>query len=335
MRYPKPHRFYDDQLRLMESRGLQYEDHKRAIAALKAIGYYRFSAYTYPFRQPNPAANVVAGSNRRLDQFVEGATVEDALKLYLFDEALRSSLFDCLQQIEVGLRVQIGYQLGKSGPFAHLDRSMLDAHACSELRSFGRDQGEQREAHDEWLTRFRRLQEEAKHEEYVKHFTLKYDGKIPIWVATEFMDFGSLTFLYSLLNHRDADKIADNLGLKDRGMVYKWLKALNVLRNHCAHGSRIWNRSTVYPPKRPPARLSDPRIHHLGSADADRIYFLAAICALFAIRLNPASNWPRAFRTKARKFPEPHGMTLENTMGFASGWESQPLWTYVPTITNP
>lgn len=323
-RYAKPHLPYDQQLQRLADRDLTYQDQAAAIRALKRIGYYRFSAYTYVFRKPGPPT---ADGSRplRADEFVDGARFEDALALCTFDHDLRLCLLDALQHIEVGMRVQIGYQLGKTHTFGHLERSVLDQVACSKTTQSG-------DVYSDWRAHFERLAEEAKGEEFVKHFHLKYGGEMPIWVATECMTFGSLTRLYSMLGSKDAAKIAGNLAVRDARLVHKWLKALNVLRNNCAHNSRVWNRSTIYPPAKPPTGLTHERLHHLRSADPDRLYFLAALCAHFVAQLNADSNWPRTFKTRAKKFPAPLGMTLENTMGFVVGWADEPVWSYDPAV---
>lgn len=191
------------------------------------------------------------------------------------------------------------------------------------------------DAYDDWRETFDRLKSESKGEDFVKHFNMKYDGEMPIWVATECMTFGCLTYLYQLLGARDAKKIADNLAIRDTGLVHKYLKALNVLRNHCAHNSRVWNRSTTYPPHKPPTNLTHARLHHLGAANGDRLYTLVALCAHFAIQLNPATNWPRSFKTQARRFPDPLGITLQNTMGFPANWDTLPIWNYDPKVDSP
>lgn len=325
--YPKPHLPYDQQLQRLSDRGLSYRDQAAAIRALKRIGYYRLSAYTYVFRRSG-ATNADGTRGPRADEFVDGATFEAALALCTFDHELRLCLLDALQQIEVGMRVQIGYHLGKANTFGHLDRIALDGRACGEQTVTG-------DAYGDWRAQFDRLTRDAKNEEFVKHFLLKYGGTMPIWVATECMTFGSLTRLYSLLSAKDSARIGENLAVRDPGLVHKWMKALNVLRNNCAHNSRVWNRSTVYPPKKPPQNLTHHRLHHLRGADPDRLYFLAALCGHFVVQLNPDTNWPRAFKTKAKKFPAPLGMTLENSLGFVAGWQDEPMWSYDPsTLKN-
>ena len=331
MTYAKPHLPYDQQLQLLASRGLTYGDQRAAIRALKSIGYYRFSAYTYVLRKPGEPT--VDGSRPpRSDTFVDGATFEDALALCRFDHDLRLCLLDGLQQIEVGMRFQIGYQLGKTHPFAHLAREHLDEEACSAPRTRKSDDEDapSQDAYGVWRSKFDNLLHDARGEDFVKHFHSKYDGRMPIWVATECLTFGSLVFLYGLLSDRDAKKIAENLDVRDRGIVHKWFMALNVLRNNCAHNSRVWNRSTIYPPMKPPPKLTHERLHHLREADHDRLYYLAALIGHFAIMVDPDTNWPRTFKTRMRKFPQVHGMTPENTMGFVEGWDALDLWNYDP-----
>lgn len=267
MKYAKPHLNYNAQVELLRSRGLAIGHGPDAVRALKRIGYYRLSAYTYVLRRPG--APTVAGQRPpRLDTFVDGATLEHAVALSDFDDKLRGVLLTGVQQVELGLRVQVAYQLGKTHAHGHLSEQHLDAARCAEIVTDGSGGAQTR--HEDWLGRYEKLLSESKTEDFVRHFLLKYDGDIPIWAATEFMTFGCLTALYDLLSSRDAGVIATNLGIKNRDVLHGWLKALNVLRNHCAHNARIWNRATVYPPRVPAASQTDARLHHLATVDNNR-----------------------------------------------------------------
>lgn len=324
MEYTKPHLNYNQQVQLLAARGLDVSACEATVRALKRVGYYRLSAYTYPLRRRSE------DGVGRSKEFVDGASLDDALSLCDFDDRLRTTLLSGLQRLEVAMRVQMGYQLGKTHPFGHLDRQHLDETRCAVPMRPGRDADDGIDAHGSWLRRYEQLQGEAKTEDYVKHFILNYESQIPIWAATEFMTFGCLTALYDLLNDRDAKAIARNLEVQNRDVVHGWLRALNVLRNHAAHNARIWNRATVYPPKRPKASFLPPRLAHLSAADNNRVYFVAAICAHFLIALDPGTDWPRQFVTTMRKFKPVHGMTPENTMGFPTGWETLDIWRHQP-----
>jgi abortive infection bacteriophage resistance protein len=321
----KDHLPYDDQLAKMLGRGLTSADRPGAIATLKRIGYYRLSAYTYPFREPPTEADIAA-KRTRAETFRANSSLEDALRLYEFDRKLRAVLLQALQELEVGFATKVGYTLGKRSGEGHLKPKHLDASACMAANHDGIS------AHDAWLTRYEKLRKDAKDEEYVKHHILHYGGEIPIWVATGFMDFGCLIRLYALMDARDRKNIAYELGLEGNGSgtLYRWLRALNILRNHCAHSNRIWNRATVDVPPKFSAQVAPEQLHHLNELDNDqrqKIYLLIALTAHLERAVNPSSSWAwSALPTQAKKLGNVGGMTLENTMGFPKDWQELPLW---------
>lgn len=321
----KGHLSYDAQLTRMLARGLKSGDRPGTISALKRIGYYRLSAYTYPFREPPTEPDLQAGRTRA-ESFRDGASLEDALRLYDFDRKLRTVLLQALQDIEVGFATKVGYTLGKRAGDGHLRVDCLNLDACSQLNSEGES------AHQTWLRRYEKLRQDAKDEEYVKHHILHYGGEIPIWVATGFMDFGCLIRLYSLMDKRDRKKIAEELGLGGNGSdtLYRWLRALNILRNHCAHSNRIWNRATVDVPPKFSIQVAPAHLHHLNELDNDqrqKVYLLLALTAHLDRAISPASTWAwSALPTLAKKLGNVGGMTLENTMGFPEGWQQLDLW---------
>ncbi len=324
MRYAKPHLTYPEQVALMHSRGLDTGPEAEAVSALRRVGYYRLSAYTYVLRQPGDTqTDGVRGE--RSEQFLNGASLSYAVALHDFDQRLRKSLLDGLQQLEVGFRSALAYQLGKTHPFGHLDRSFLDARACAEPpeKSGGSSKVD---AYADWRAKYDELQGRSRGEDYVKHFLVNYDGALPIWAATEFMTMGCLVYLLKLLSPTDAKRVAERLQVKNREVLHGWLKALNVLRNDCAHNSRIWNRSSIYPPKRINERMVKPSLHHAQTTDQDKLYLLVALLAYLLEGVAPKSRWAADFKTTMSKFPEGHGMTPENMMGFPTGWRQLDLW---------
>lgn len=315
----------------MRDRGLTYKDHLPAIQALKRIGYYRLSAYTFPFRIMDDSKS----PPELRDEFERDATLEDALQIYLFDEKLRTILLEGLNAIEVGLAVQVGYTLGKRDPLGHEGTEHLNEFLCNEVLKPDAD-GHALTRYEAWKKRYDKLRSDAKDEEYVRHHDLQYDGHLPVWVATEFMDFGCLLRLFDLMRSDDQKRIAVAFGVKREGyaFLYRWLKALNILRNHCAHSNRVWNRTTVNAPSKFPNALVDDRLHHLNSIENPkrlRVYVLAALIAYLVTKVNPASNWPRSFATQAKKLKSVRGRTVITEMGFPEGWESLDIWNWDPS----
>jgi len=328
MEYQKPHLPHDRQLELLSSRGLKYSDRAGALHTLRTIGYYRLSAYTHVMRRRASDDGDGESRDARLDEFVDGATLEAAVDLHNFDRLLRRTLLDGLAQVEIGLRARVAYELGRTDPFGHTARASLDDRACSKLT---KDKDNREVAQfDRWLASYRRNVSDAKHETYVRHFLGKYEGELPIWAAVELLTFGNLLWLLQLLNSRDARRISQPLGFTDPTLLHRYLKALNVLRNHCAHNARVWNRKTTYPPAKPPVRHTPESIGHLRTCDRDRLYPLAALIAHLTTVMDETTNWPREFITVMRKFPQPLEMTAVTTMGFPDSWTNQPLWQHNP-----
>ena len=67
--YEKSHLTYEDQVELLRSRGLTVPDRTAALRLLRAVGYYRLSAYVYPFRDmlPESAQRVASPTHYRAE----------------------------------------------------------------------------------------------------------------------------------------------------------------------------------------------------------------------------------------------------------------------------
>ena len=79
---------------LLKDRGLTIDDPQRTEHYLRNIGYYRLSAYMYPFLQ----------SPKEAHRFKQGSKFQYALNLYRFDKKLRLLLFNEIEKIEIALR---------------------------------------------------------------------------------------------------------------------------------------------------------------------------------------------------------------------------------------
>lgn len=51
MSYSRPWKSFSEQLELLKSRGMVVTDEASALDYLERVGYYRLSAYWYPFRK--------------------------------------------------------------------------------------------------------------------------------------------------------------------------------------------------------------------------------------------------------------------------------------------
>lgn len=290
--YEKPWLSVTDQIAKLQSRGLQIADKQEMEAALRRIGYYRLSLYTFTFRQREPESGTL------LDQYVEGSTADQVLALYEFDRRLRLLLLSALERVEIATRFSVAHVLGEHDSMGHLHVESL---------GYGFQQPSKldpsRSKHAVWLESYERRQDEAHdREEFVRHFARRYNSELPIWSAVEIMQFGELSVLCQGLRPTDRVAVAEHYGLDRRRMV-SWLHHLAYVRNVCAHHARLWNRPLVIQPKRPDsgssiARLFEerPNLHTRSLAPIVILhYFLSAI--------DPESNWFHEIRLLLRSFP--------------------------------
>ena len=78
-----------DLMVLLKNRGLAISDETKAVRYLESIGYYRLSAYMYPF--------LTVPKNTH--QYKKGTTFQQVLNLYRFDKKLRMLLLNEIEKL--------------------------------------------------------------------------------------------------------------------------------------------------------------------------------------------------------------------------------------------
>ncbi|TXD96523.1 CAAX protease [Psychrobacter frigidicola] len=293
---------FSQQLELLKKRGLIVENEQKALGYLKTIGYYRLSGYLYSFRQFDPN-----NTSNKLDNFIEGSHFEDVKNLYMFDKKLRQLALDGLERIEVALRVNISYSLGRYSPIAYLDSQYFD-------ENFN---------HSEWLTRHIDAikNEQRKKNTFVNHHTRHY-AALPVWVSCETWDFGTMSTLFKGMKESDKDKIAKIYHLQSGSHLQSHLHAFNFIRNVSAHHSRLWNKAMVF--KASLKGLSDDEWQAL-SVKKVFVYFCLMKRMLDVIC--PNSKWGERFLALLDEFPKVgnNSVYLEQ-MGVNVDPDSWQLW---------
>lgn len=320
--YSKPYLPVNQQLALIKSRGMVVTDDARAIHYLERLGYYRLSGYWYPMRQ---SSTVVAPGGGRVttvsDNFRPNVRFEDVANLYVFDKNLRMLLLDAVERIEVAIRVSVALILGVKSPYAHVDKSLL--HGNFAKRSKFPDGPTE---HDKWLERYRRCVSRS-HEEFIAHFKSNYPGQgLPIWIAVEVWDFGLLSHFINGMTHADQSTLAAYYNVPRTELFLGWIKALNEVRNTCAHHSRLWNKPLINNPS--PPRIGEvPELDHIaGNVQREtRVYVAAAALQYLLKRVNPTSSWSNRVKALFQAFPAAPGIAVSQS-GFPPNWEQLPLW---------
>jgi len=333
--YVKPFLTIRQQIAHLESKGLDCGDGGQANQVLHDLGYYRLAAYTYPFRRLlGPSEHRDTPLQFRADEYVAGARLADGAALAKFDVGLRDKVFDGITMLELSLRFQVAHVLGQRNPFGHTDRAYLDGGACDSAPP-GPLRHRFATQLDYWIDSYDKLIDRASSEDFIQHTRAKYSSEIPIWIAVETFDFGGLTRLYGLLERVDQNTIARRFGTSDGRRFHRWLIGLGVVRNHCAHHNRLWNRRLSTALAAVPAATVSSRLHHLSTVtERAKLYLWAAVLAYSLRSYDDTSNWHRTFKTQMSKFPAALRVTPEGDMAFPSGWQTEDLWASAPASTR-
>lgn len=283
LKYTKPALTYDEQLSLLESRGLDVPDRELAIRWLSRVSYYRFSAYLYTYR--------IAGS----DQYRPGTNFTDIANLYNFDRQLRLLMLDAIERIEVWLRCALTYELAHTcGAFGYLRKSSF------------------KKGFDHQLFR-RTLSNEHRRskEPFVQHYRDKYKGEnhLPIWMATELLTFGTLSMLYSALPLDSKRRVAITVNVKDN-VLGNWLQSIAYMRNLCAHHGRLWNRKLSTSPKL--LKGGDSR-----GVEPNKLYAGLLVFQYLLFKTAPNSTWSQRTAEFIRSNPQ----IDVRQMGFPADWQ--------------
>ena len=260
MLYTKLPLSFEQQVFLLQDRGLEVGDPHVAATILSRISYYRLSAYFKPFK-------LTASDN-----FTPGTTFQEVLDLYQFDKDLRFLLSDPLEAIEVYFRTRITYELAIRGDaFAHCNATLF-------LSDFD---------HPNFLSEQDKIERRAT-VQFVKHFRAKYisEKRLPIWMATELMPFGTLSWLFPSLALDIQKAISDDLNI-DRSVLRSWLLSLSYIRNTCAHHARLWNKELAIRPIIPKnlRRWSYPAL------DNKRCYAIFILLHDIMSHIQPDHHW--------------------------------------------
>ncbi|OPA73468.1 hypothetical protein BVG16_28830 [Paenibacillus selenitireducens] len=208
----KPPTTYEKQIEILRSRGLVISDEASALSVLKRVNYYRFTAYALTFKQD--------------DVFFTNTTFEQIHRHYEFDSLLRQHLMKVIEYVEIAFRTHTAYTIAHNyGPDGYKDEIMFFNTAwCKE---FNEELG--------------KCIAKSKKDSFVVHHIAKYSGKFPIWVAVEVLTFSWLSKLFKNLRNKDKKEISKQYNLRYEE-ISNWLHVLTIIRNRCAHYSRLFNQ---------------------------------------------------------------------------------------------
>lgn len=214
--WERPYRLqFDKELRhLRDDCGLEITDWDRAERCLNLVSPFHLEGFSIQWMDPAQK------------HFRKGTRFEDIFAVYRADRDLKDFLFDSLSEIEVQMRVVIGFVLQKRyGDFGYLKEENFRNEEF--FTNFIHD------VHNEW---------HRANEPYVAHYRDRYEDGCPIYMAVEIITFGSLSKLFSNMKRQDQKAVAAFYGIKSETVLASYFRALTTIRNTCAHHGRMMNR---------------------------------------------------------------------------------------------
>lgn len=291
-KFAKSAKTFQEQVQLLQSRGMLIDDVQEAIFYLQHLNYYRLGAYWLPFELDHAT-----------HQFKPNTRFKDVLRLYIFDRELRLLMLDGIERIEVSVRSQWAYHLATlHNPHAHLDSNLFKAKY--------------------WQKDLNALTEEVNRsqETFIDHLRDTYSEQLPpVWAVCEIMSIGLLSRWYGNLEPYQTRSAIAKAYKINHYVLGSWIHHLSIVRNFCAHHSRLWNREFSIIPAVPKSR-NNPVVNQFVQPSR-KIYNTFVIVLYFMDTIAPKHHW----RLRLLKLLDEHPDLLTG-MGFPTNWQQMSIW---------
>ena len=239
----KPFLTIDEQVRLLESRGLDVDEDTGPT--LMREGYYSIvNGYKDPFLD--------TGKSRESgeDRYLEGISFSDLYTLFTFDRELRSLTFRYLILAEAKIKTAVAYAFSNAhrAPEAYL----LQSNYCdeNEFASAGKN-GANFAQEIAGLTSVLGRRVSNSKSDFIAHYRNSY-GAVPIWVLVNDLTFGNIEHFYNLMKPKDKSAVckmivdstgrtgSHKLGFFSVDDARVSIEVLVKFRNVCAHDERLY-----------------------------------------------------------------------------------------------
>lgn len=282
----------DEQIDRLLSRGMIIDDYASACFYLQHLNYYRLGAYWLPFEEDHGTHTLR-----------QGTRFSDVLNLYIFDRELRLIVLDAIERIEVSVRSHWAFHLShRHGPHAHLNSGLFDTRY--------------------WRKNLDKLSTEVHRsdEVFIHHHLETYLEELPpAWAVCEVMTLGMLSRWYdSLKPYQTRRAIAATYGV-DEQVLKSWLHHLSLVRNVCAHHSRLWNREFTITPNLPRTKPSHLAAEFMGGS---RSIYNTLIILLHGMDIVAGSHH---WRSRLKALIAKHDVPTV-AMGFPDAWNERAIW---------
>lgn len=292
--YTKPPKTFEEQLHHLKAKNLLVTNETYTLKKLSHINYYRLSAYFLPMQHQKES---------ELDGiFLDDVRFEDILELYFFDVELRKTVFKAIESIEIYFRTQIAYHHSLTyGAFGYLDPANFKTSP---------------EFFDKVMVSIRE-ETSRSNETFIAHFKEKYNTTdLPVWAMVEVVSMSNLSKIYAMLKTTEQQAVTQALNGVSKDLFHNWFHALTVIRNICAHHSRLWNKTLGVSFEKP------RKIKVFHPLQGDKVFFAISVIAYILDAIGEESD----FQNDIVALISSHPKINIKAMGFIDGWEEMVVW---------
>lgn len=213
----------DEQIEILHSKGLVISDYEYTRNILLRENYFFLNGYRHLF--------MVSDVNRT---FIPGSTFEELYSVFSFDRQLRNILFKYILMFENNIKSIISYVVSKNHGFKE--------HNYLNVNNFVRDATKNRQINDLLRKMKRQIRVNGRQHTATSHYLNKY-GYVPLWVAVKVLSFGIVGELYTILQYKDQEEIAEIFKI-DIDDLIDYLPIVANYRNLCAHEDICYENKT-------------------------------------------------------------------------------------------
>ncbi len=213
---------YDEQISILESRGMDLLDkneRQNAKKLIQRIGYYKLiNGYKTPFLDATAST----------ETFLPGTRISELYALYVFDRSLREIFLRYILRVEMNVKTLISYTI--SSNYGH-DNYLL-------YKNFNTSKREAAKEISGVIADLNQAISKNSSDPCIRHYLQNY-GYVPMWVLNNVLTLGNISRLYSIMKTNDRQSISRVFKIGD-DVLENFLHLLSIVRNFSAHGNRLY-----------------------------------------------------------------------------------------------
>lgn len=231
---------YDDQIKILQSRGMKINNPTQAKELLKQSNYYNLI---------NGFKDIFVQAGKTPETYISEVTFEEIYGIYQFDKELRLNLSHILIVVERIFGSILAHEISRVCPnhdidYLDVENYNTDISTIDSISGINIIEASQLINDDRGLAHTLKKAIDN-NDPMICHYKTHYN-RVPFWVLVNKLSFGTLSKIYKLLKFKERDAIAISIGQLSDSRVYaddiqKSINVLVLLRNKCAHDQRIYD----------------------------------------------------------------------------------------------